>query len=609
MHELEESQRELTQLCTDLEPEFLRLGGELEALYNRARRLSEEAGAAVCGEGGQKATDLFREVRDIFNASLGALNDTLRGSQEALNGISAVGRELEGLRGGYGALERMAVMTRMLGISTRIESGRLGDAGSQFGFLSGRISSFSEALYNYASTFEEEVRQVLAHIEKAGKDALARLRIQQREYDRKAGQIVNALNIADAASSRTARLSEEMDRFSAEVLKKAGEMVSALQFQDITRQQIEHVQAALTEIEYSLDGKDVKKCPRHILPSIYANLAVQVSQLYNVRSEIAAAGRNMAAALEGMAREIREHAGHIGRTLGETDKDADNSALTALQPQMQALGEELERSFLLSEVLFEAIRKVSGLVERVGGNQEKINKTRMDMKMLALNAQVQAARLGYDGRAFSVLAEDMQHLSDSWSEAAEKTASLLQKAVGLAADLEGRLVDVLERCRGETRENRERAANAVGLLEDAGHRIKKAVESISQASQSLDEEVSALVSTIEFSEIADTSLERVVGSLERLQMAMAARLSPEVKGRIHAGTRLDSTVARYTMESERATHANALQPGPADTPRVDGAEAAVPVKSAPVEDTPGPADLPMARPADTDDLGDNVELF
>ncbi len=592
-NELDECQRYLSQLCSDIEPEFLQLGSEMESLFRRAQDLSEQAKGAAYLEEGQKVTDLFLDVRDIFNTSLDGLHTMIEESVKAVRHISTMGEGLKSLKSGQNALEKLAVITRMLGISTRIECGRLGDMGSGFVFLSDQISKFSGALSRYASAFEAEVGQVLANIEEAETSIAARLKIQHKESDQSSQQTRGALDIVDVASSQMTRLSEQIDHFSGRVLREVGEIVSALQFQDITRQQVEHVQAALAELGNSLDGKTLKKCSAKDLNAVYGNLAVQLSHLRNVRSEITAAGQNIVTALKGIGGEIEGHVRHVAEALGETSGGEGDNALAMLGPQMEALGQQLENSFLLSEVLFKTISHVSGLVGRIGSNQSKINKTRLDMKILALNAQVQAARLGGYGRALSVLAEDMQHLSDSWSVAAEETASLLQDAVNLAADLKEKLEGVLERCRNQTARSQERASDAVPLLQTANRKTGSAVQTINQASHLLGEDVTALVNTIKFPQIAGVGLEKVISYLERLQEEIGRRLSPDEKRLIPVPPALDTTAERYTMETERKTHIRTLrQVKPADVRTVDRLE----------QDT-------QIRATGTDDLGDNVELF
>jgi methyl-accepting chemotaxis protein len=256
---------------------------------------------------------------------------------------------------------------------------------------------------------------------------------------------------------------------------------------------------------------------------------------------------------------------------------------------MEALGQQLNNSFLLSEILFKTISNVSGLVERIGSNQTKINKTRLDMKTLALNAQVQAARLGGDGRALSVLAEAMQHLSDSWSAAAEETASLLQNAVNLAADLKDKLEGVLEHCRSQTAKSQERASNAVLLLQTAGEKTGSAVEAINQASQSLGEEITALAGAIKFPEIAGAGLEGIIRSLEGIKDEVGEGLPADERRQIN-GKVLETVSGRYTMESERAVHRNVLE-------QTDTGENAVPTA------------LPTPKAGGAEDFGDNVELF
>jgi methyl-accepting chemotaxis protein len=596
INELDECQRHLTQLCADIEPEFLQLGRELESISRRAQDLSEQAKGAVYLEEGQhatahlrKVTDLFLDVRDIFNTSLDALRTTIDESAKAVKHISGMGKELGGLSSGHRALEKLAMMTMMSGVSTRIESGRLGDKGGNFAFLSDQISHFSGALSGYAAAFETEVRQVLTNIAGAETSLATRLNTQRKEYVQSLEQITGALDTIDVASTRMAQLSEEVDHFTSRVFKEVGEIVSALQFQDITRQQIEHVQAALTEIGHSLTGKNLKRCRTKELRGIYSNLSVQLSQLRNVEKEIATAGQDIVAALKGIAREIKAHVSRVAEAIGESSGGEGRGALAMLGPQMEALGNQLKNSFLLSEALFETVSNVSGLVERIGSNQSKIDKTRTDMKMLALNAQVQAARLGSDGRALSVLAEDMQRLADSWSVTAGETASLLQNAVNLATDLEDRLKSVLEDCRSQTAASQGRASRAVLLLQTANQKTEGAVQTISQASQSLGEEITALAGAIKFPEIAGAGLEGIIRSLEGIKDEVGEGLPADERRQIN-GKVLETVSGRYTMESERAVHRNVLE-------QTDTGENAVPTA------------LPTPKAGGAEDFGDNVELF
>ena len=108
--ELAQCQRHLTQLCADIEPEFLQLGRGLESIFQRAQDLSEQARGAVylhatahLREEGQtsapgghlrKVTDLFLDVRDIFNTSLDALRTTIE--ESVADFIQGMARQNEG---------------------------------------------------------------------------------------------------------------------------------------------------------------------------------------------------------------------------------------------------------------------------------------------------------------------------------------------------------------------------------------------------------------------------------------------------------------------------------------------------------------------------------
>jgi methyl-accepting chemotaxis protein len=120
--------------------------------------------------------------------------------------------------------------------------------------------------------------------------------------------------------------------------------------------------------------------------------------------------------LEGLrvaAEAMREHASR-GRALSETTR-------TASEQGRRAVAEVLR-----------AMRDIKEASEGMAAITRDVDDITFQTNLLALNAAVEAARAGEAGRGFAVVAEEVRSLALRSKEAARKTATLIERSVGLA---------------------------------------------------------------------------------------------------------------------------------------------------------------------------------
>lgn len=553
-----ESQKRLFQLCTQLEPEFLDLGKQLELLSSRTCDLSKRAKETANIEAGRSITDLFLETKSLFEKSVDVLQRNIQESQKAIEQISEIGKGLKLLKHQHRALDKLSFVTKMLGISSRIQSSRLGNLGNEFVFVSERVSNFSRMLSNYAAGFQSEIGQALDTIRKIETSLAERLKSQEQNHNQLRERLARVLDIVAEASSQMEMLPERIDRFSSEVSKDMGEIVAALQFQDITRQQIEHVQAALGEISSIFEEKDPRTFTSERIGIAYAKLTIQIPQLRDVRAKIIHAGKETTAALLGIGERVKEQADCVMEATGCVQNTRIESAPSLLDPVMESLRNRLNESFFVSEELFSAVKNLSGLITNVGTNRARIGEVFDDMKLLAINALAQAAPLGEKGLKLAVIAGDMKSLADTWGTKAEEIISGLQDAVNLTSKLEGELMEALMGSRQEISNNQEQAAGAIIELQNADRKMKSAVQMIRSATQLLGRETSGISSSITFDRIADSGLEQIIAGLEALKAKLGNHLPLGERPFSDSVLLTESMMQRYTMEAERKVHKDAL---------------------------------------------------
>lgn len=572
---LEECRSQLSLFCAGLEPLFIHLGSELESLSVQANGISDQAKSATELEGGKNLNELFLDVRQIVEGSLETLDKTITASARAARLISDVGTGLKSVSHKHRALEKLSSMTKMLGISSRIQSSRLGHIGASFSFVSEQVGSFSRTLHAYASALKTEIEQALIKIANVEASIAGRLDDHQGEYTTTSERMGDILDLAAKASVKMARTSDEINIFSEGVAKEIAAIVSALQFQDITRQQMEHVQDSLCEIRASLSETDLQNCDSAELSPPYTSLTIQISQLSNVRQKVRNARKDIVDALSKIENNVHHHVNYIAGAMGGDD-NGQNSALVMLNNFIAALKNQLRNSLSLSEELFTAVKSVSELVETIGNNQDKIDEVCMDMKILAINALAQAAPLGIEGSRLSVISGDMKSLADAWAVKAQELVTELQGMVGLAKNLEAELFELLQTTEQKTTESQERYAKSLLLVQAADQKVSATVRNMNKSSQALGDRVASILRNFAF-ESTDSELDKIILSLEQVRDLIGDNLSPREKASIN--TAPTTQVDRYTMECERRTHMHTL----------DG--------------------ISETHLDDTDELGDNVELF
>lgn len=552
--QLDECQKGLVRFNSRTEPAFLHLGKELESLYPRAQLLAGFAKSATELEAEKSLPDLISELKSLVEKSSGILGSTISASKGMVSQITEIGAQFKHISCKHRALEKLSFVTKMLGISSRIQASRLGKIGEEFQFVSEQVSSFSRTLYIYSSELKAEIDQSTHKITGIENSIITRLDEQKRRHDLTSQEMSFTLETLTDVSEKAAGMSAEINNFSGNVFEEIGIIISAVQFQDITRQQIEHINDSLAEIKTLL-------CPsekRNVIDdsrAVYTNLLVQISQLNDIRDKISEAGSNICEALAELDKLIAKHAYSLENFAGSKNASGQDS-FAVLNNLLDDLGKQLHSSFTLGEELFMATKGVSGLVDRVGNNRDKIDGVCMDMKILSINASAQAAPLGSEGARLSVISGGLKELADSWSTRAGELVAGIQDAVLLAKNLEADLFKMLKETQEEAQKSHVSCSSSLDVLKNAHCKIVSNLSAASGLSNSLKRQIETILDGLFFRD-ADIELGNLLKNLEKVKNLIGEEYSiseADLPSSETAGDNLN----RYTMECERLNHMRAL---------------------------------------------------
>ncbi|OYV95876.1 MAG: hypothetical protein B7Z62_09275 [Deltaproteobacteria bacterium 37-65-8] len=575
----------LRSLGHDTEGGVLSLGAALQALDAKAAEIAKTAGGVASAMSGEEIASSIGRLRELLDRMQGYLSRTDHEtglSEGKLRGIiHLLGGSIECMEG----FRKIVKKLRILGISTRIESARLGKEGADFNTLAEDVERLSVLV-------ECHLVEILSReqaLDRLIRETLPRVLSIETDQRRRARRILDDVRaglstlggIRDKYAVAAKIIADRYNRVS----RNISEIIRSMQFHDIMRQQVEHVGEALEELaagdatenggdpEEEADGRN-----RRIIRRIADVCELQAAHAENARA-------TFVDAVSTVIGNLREMAGNMARILEDARKTADDAGgsgetvLSEMERSLRSITSSLEESAGTLRKLAEATRSVAVGVEEMGTLVNDIEEIGSEVELIALNARVKAAHTGGDGAALGVLAESIQGLSKDTREQTAKVSDAFQAILSAAGELRG---GIGPSGAGEQAESGVRGIigdleTLLGELHGLGAGVESLLAQMEVPAHALSSDIGTLVAGIDVHHTVDRVLREAATRLKGIEREADA-LVPDHDGAGKAGN-LGLHRARYTMQGERRVHEAIL-------------------------DTAAPA-----APADHDGLGNNVELF
>lgn len=250
------------------------------------------------------------------------------------------------------------------------------------------------------------------------------------------------------------------------------------------------------------------------------NLADTSSRAHQAVNEQQSQTEQVATAMNQMTATVQEVA-QSAQTAANSAREADEQARTGhavVQGTIESinnLASEVERASSVIEALAQDSNSIGSILDVIRGIAEQTN-------LLALNAAIEAARAGEQGRGFAVVADEVRSLAQRTQESTEEIQQMIEKLQSGASDA----VAVMEAGKNQAEQSVSRAAEtgealgaieqAVSAINDMNLHIASAAEEQSSVAEEINRNVVAISHSTEVTVDNSSRIEAVSQQVAQL---------------------------------------------------------------------------------------------
>ncbi|WP_460597210.1 hypothetical protein [Geomonas sp. Red276] len=585
--------QQLERLPQLTERSFQAVSDNLRDVSGRLRAISRHAAQAAQLMAGSEGQSVLADIQQALEIMSEQLQGGDRGAEASVAGLKRIMVELEAIQRLVTDFQDRVGTLRMLKTSTNILGARAAKGGGGFLTVGNAIGNLALDIKQKSSDIHAKKRSLSAELERAVTKVTSLKESQRKLTGSILADIRHAIANLVRMHDNCARVADELAGRSGTMSRALGEVVVALQFQDITRQQLEHAGRALGGLR--MEVAESLGLGEGAPPATQSVCALQSAQIAHSVTELEQAIGHVAQNLKGVAGEASSTSGALHELFGMAGS-VGGSSIAGIEAGLASVMSAFAESRRSADHLAEIMLAVTSAMGEITSFVKEIDYIGFEIKLIAQNAIVKAAQAGKDGAAFGVIAATVEHESVIICQRARAiTDSIVRisaQVTALQADLParsnsasgsalaGNLGDVVAGDLGDE------MASALGTLRSLSSNVLEQLEQTDRMAEGLAGDLEATVAALEDPELGSLLYRELPAQLSDLQHAVVAAC----QGGREPGVRqaLDALKQQYTMHSERQIHerftAQASQAGVV-------------------------APVPLSVAADDEFLGANIELF
>lgn len=275
-----------TLVVNDTEAAVIRLTGALFTLVQNSQEVSLHIEKSLDflsdGESGLGKTlgnlETQLHVFDSLDQRFSQLKDALTGDIEALT------KTVGSINQFSSTLTDLADQTNVLAINASIEAARVGIHGRGFAVIATQVQALAKNSKDIADKMARTVRDVVSSVEASFARQIQRIQDSEALIVNSEAELRRWAGHVNPQMATVGSMIGEARQLASVVTKELGDVTVSLQFQDRTKQILDHIDGVLVEISEKLvrsSGLEVHSVP----PGLRAEALESASKLFTIREE------------------------------------------------------------------------------------------------------------------------------------------------------------------------------------------------------------------------------------------------------------------------------------------------------------------------------------
>ncbi len=568
----------LCGLTVSTEQDFLDIGEKLQDFYSRSNNMSEMSSAVVelmtgdeISASAQRLAEILEELQHHLGKSEEHFTKILNILKQYICTLRKAISHLDGFK-------MLVLNLSMLGFCTRVENAHVFNNDTGFASLTDDVKKLSQRIDEKSSYIKLKSQELLALIHQAMSEITAS---QKNQRDQVRLMLENTLrnHMMLEQKNTSATLSAKLiaDR-SQGITDSIGDIVSSLQFHDITRQQIEHVKEILDNLNASICGGEHSISTQASIITDVCSL--QIAQLGQSQNEFIPAVSTIVENLNILDQGVEEILGETQKVAWASEfegmgfmEDIDSGITTVITSLDKNIKEQMR--------LTGTMTLVSDMVSEMSLFIQDIEYMGQNLQLIALNSRIKAAHMGREGAALDTISGGIYDLSEKSRIDTKNLADMLSEIIHVAQGFDTDIAEIQRSQKEQVQEMMNNLHEIITSLHQVNERVLSTITDMNSLGESLINDIRSTIGEITIQEKVENILKNLQDRMQEL-MGEASVLIPEEKTSEYKAYLADFDKL-YTMESEREIHMKYLEQ-----------------YAPPAEDTINES---------PDELGENVELF
>lgn len=554
LRDLESVERTLGQLQSSTETEFMAVGATLVEISQATNTIFEQIRVILVTFSGEKnlqnhgniieKLEGIRQYTELNLEKTAAEVEVFQRQKDLFNKMASP----------LNSLNKMVFQLNTLGFSIKAETTRIRQQDNEFAILGEEVRKLAVDTREKLDMIRNSREEVIHSVVQASQQMTF---LKENEFSPLMGQVDRLLQEAstyDGLVKEVEQQSEYLGGRFQEINRSIGEIIFELQFHDIVRQQIEHVQETITRLKEDLTADaDTEEEEHRRIVSMYATSLLSGELIENARQTVMKALGTIMEKFSGIQTKME--------AVGEGLASLVNVSLSSVDTMVRHAAREKERIeatlFGAVEVHSSRLQTIQSILDTAGnirGQIREISSIGEDIGLISLNGLIQAHHLKDEGMVMGVVIGEIRSLVDYTQENVTSLVSLLE-------DLETLFQE--ENMSGETvaeggdsneiiKETRTSLGQFFQSLLDDSESAGDIAREIRQQTADYSRQIASVRANLGVGEIFDSGLSKSVVVLQEFIADLEANAEVIDQGMVQE--MLQEYRSSYTMASERQVH-------------------------------------------------------